>query len=317
MFCRHCGKEIADDSHFCPICGAEVTGASSNQPEKKSESLKVRKSIMMAGGLIVIALGISAYFLSGQMKTGSSSEATEAEATVSSDIGMQSTEEAPEQEETIQEEDIAGEYILPESNVRIYTKEELENLSDEELRLARNEIYARHGRIFSSDDLKQYFESKSWYQPLYDKDMFEAQGGDSLLNPEEIANRDLIQTIENEKNAENIDYKGSYVLQGEEYVWVKNYYIKDNCLYIEGQYCDGVANPNAEIESDTILFYPIKEDVVIRMDNNTALHWQDCHTIEDVKTHIDNMIDWFDNTAVNIKLKGDYVTDWYGTWQYS
>ena len=72
LYCRHCGKEIADDSRFCPICGAEVTGASSNQPEKKSESLKVRKSIMMAGGLIVIALGISAYFLSGQMKTGSS-----------------------------------------------------------------------------------------------------------------------------------------------------------------------------------------------------------------------------------------------------
>lgn len=312
MFCRYCGKEIADDSHFCPICGTEVTEASPNQPEQKSESLKVRKSIMMAGGLIVIALGISAYFLSGQMKTGSSSEMTEAEATVSSDVDMQSTEEMPGQEE-----DIAGEYILPESNVRIYAKEELENLSDEELRLARNEIYARHGRIFSSDDLKQYFESKSWYQPLYDKDMFEAQGGDSLLNPEEIANRDIIQMIENEKNAENIDYKGSYVLQGEEYVWVKNYYIKNNCLYIEGQYCDGVANPNAEIECDTILFYPIKENVVIRMDNNTVLHWQDCHTIEDVKTHIDNMIGWFDNTAVNIKLKGDYVTDWYGTWQYS
>ena len=100
MFCRHCGKEIADDSHFCPICGTEVTEASPNQPEQKSESLKVRKSIMMAGGLIVIALGISAYFLSGQMKTGSSSEATEAEATVSSDIDMQSTEEVPEQEET-------------------------------------------------------------------------------------------------------------------------------------------------------------------------------------------------------------------------
>ena len=47
--------------------------------------------------------------------------------------------------------------------------------------------------------MKQYFESKSWYQPLYDKDMFEAQGGDSLLNPEEIANRDLIQMIENER----------------------------------------------------------------------------------------------------------------------
>ena len=107
------------------------------------------------------------------------------------------------------------------------------------------------------------------------------------------------------------------MLQGEEYVWVKNYYIKNNCLYIEGQYCDGVPNPNAENEGEAILFYPIKENVTIRMDNNTVLHWQDCHTIEDVKTYIDNAIYWFESTAVNIKLKGDYVTDWYGTWQYS
>ena len=38
-----------------------------------------------------------------------------------------------------------------------------QGLSKADLRLARNEILARHGRIFNSDDLKTYFEGKSWY----------------------------------------------------------------------------------------------------------------------------------------------------------
>ena len=45
----------------------------------------------------------------------------------------------------------------------------------EELRLARNEIFARNGAIFGVEDLDQYFKSKSWYKPtisiseFYDK----------------------------------------------------------------------------------------------------------------------------------------------------
>ncbi|EDN71464.1 protein containing caspase domain [Beggiatoa sp. PS] len=37
--------------------------------------------------------------------------------------------------------------------------------SKQELRIMRNEIYARHGYIFGSYDLQTYFEKKSWYCP--------------------------------------------------------------------------------------------------------------------------------------------------------
>jgi hypothetical protein len=30
----------------------------------------------------------------------------------------------------------------------------------------RNEIYARHGYVFNSADLKKYFGSQSWYKPI-------------------------------------------------------------------------------------------------------------------------------------------------------
>jgi hypothetical protein len=37
--------------------------------------------------------------------------------------------------------------------------------SKEELKMIRNEIYARHGYIFSNPVVKKYFEAKSWYKP--------------------------------------------------------------------------------------------------------------------------------------------------------
>jgi hypothetical protein len=34
-----------------------------------------------------------------------------------------------------------------------------------ELRILRNEIYAKHGRIFESKDLRDYFGKCTWYHP--------------------------------------------------------------------------------------------------------------------------------------------------------
>lgn len=94
------------------------------------------------------------------------------------------------------------EYILPESNTRFYTSDELSVLTLEQLRIARNEIYARHGRMFSSDDMKSYFSNKSWYTPAYSISEFDAQG-DSLLNEFEISNRNVITELENKMNPEH------------------------------------------------------------------------------------------------------------------
>lgn len=56
-----------------------------------------------------------------------------------------------------------GQFILPESSTRAITDTELSALTSEQLRLAINEIYARHGRIFKDSELNAWFSSKSWY----------------------------------------------------------------------------------------------------------------------------------------------------------
>ncbi|MBR3643270.1 MAG: YARHG domain-containing protein, partial [Parasporobacterium sp.] len=65
------------------------------------------------------------------------------------------------------------EYVLPESDSRYYTAEELARLSPAQLRLARNEIYARHGLIFQTPDLKKHFEGTSWYDPSITSDQID------------------------------------------------------------------------------------------------------------------------------------------------
>lgn len=85
-----------------------------------------------------------------------------------------------------------GDYILPQSSERELTGEELEGLSARDLQLARNEIYARHGRRFVTDWIQEYFDSKSWYEPVYSADEFP----DSLITPVENYNIELIKSYE-------------------------------------------------------------------------------------------------------------------------
>ena len=58
-----------------------------------------------------------------------------------------------------------GDFIIPDSDRRVLLPGELRKLSKEELRIARNEIFARRGRYFEAPDLKARFERFSWYSP--------------------------------------------------------------------------------------------------------------------------------------------------------
>ena len=58
----------------------------------------------------------------------------------------------------------ANDYVFPQSSSEYLIRDDLEGKTGEELRIARNEIYARHGRRFNDKTLQWYFDAKSWYQ---------------------------------------------------------------------------------------------------------------------------------------------------------
>jgi hypothetical protein len=65
------------------------------------------------------------------------------------------------------------------------TEQMLQGLSLHELRLLRNEVYARHGRMFRAEWLQQYFYAQPWYTPNEEfKD--ESLSGNNKLNVETI-----------------------------------------------------------------------------------------------------------------------------------
>lgn len=65
-----------------------------------------------------------------------------------------------------------GEYILKDSDKKYISEDTIRRLSDRELMLARNEIYARKGRIFDDAEIREYFLAQSWYDGTIHPDDF-------------------------------------------------------------------------------------------------------------------------------------------------
>jgi len=87
------------------------------------------------------------------------------------------------------------EYFFYDSDTRLLTESDLEGMSVDEMRLARNEIFARRGRKFKEQELQDYYYSKSWYKPTIDSDDFNANVN-KYLNETEIKNAEFIKSVE-------------------------------------------------------------------------------------------------------------------------
>ena len=83
---------------------------------------------------------------------------------------------SPIVEEDIEEKIISEEgeegIIFPNSSNEEITVEEIKELSDEELRYAINELYARHGYSFKDEGLKEFYERYEWYEAIVEPDDF-------------------------------------------------------------------------------------------------------------------------------------------------
>jgi hypothetical protein len=106
----------------------------------------------------------------------------------------------------------------------------LAQLNNQNLRLLRNMIYARHGYIFNSSDLVLYFSRFDWYNPKFDN-------VDDLLTDIDKYNIQLIQAFENRnENLLNV------VLNNPIGVW------QDGPIMAAGWSCRFVIHQNNQLE---------------------------------------------------------------------
>lgn len=208
---------------ICPLCHTPVPAGTKRCPICQTKLKKVPWGLIAAG--IAVGAGalagivLAVLVITGVIRIGDSEESKPVQEPVSDaaredqeaqrpsekeDKEEKADETVPDsekpaaaenQEQEPEEEPAASaleEYILSESSQRLLSASELVNLSSEELRLARNEIYARHGRKFQNPQMQAYFNARSWYSGTIAPEDFT----EDLLSEMEKRNIALIQEEE-------------------------------------------------------------------------------------------------------------------------
>ena len=207
MRCKKCGQELEEDAVFCSNCGTPAV--------KKNKGYMIVAAIVS----IIIVGGIGTLYATIHVNP---QEHVTSEKTVENkkskkkvkkkeDIksAKKSTSSSYQNDESAKnqpEDTVNSEYIIADSATRLLTNSDIQGLTVRELNYAKNEIYARHGRKFDSQELRNYFESKSWYVGKYDGSSFDANYSDQFLSDIEKRNAEFL------KDAENSAQIGGYQL---------------------------------------------------------------------------------------------------------
>ena len=215
MYCKKCGNLLTSKAKFCNKCGSPLeheqkTNYTEQQQvnQKNCFVWKDKYSIGIIIAAIIIARGIGFGIKSQRLSDNQSIDKNEV---ISEQPEQQQISEQKEQNEQIEsdtsndailDEQIEKEqttdnkdFILQDSDSRYIAEWELYGLTEEQCRIARNEIYARHGRMFDDEQLQAYFNQFSWYTPLITPESF----SETMLNDYEVANRDLIVLYEQQQ----------------------------------------------------------------------------------------------------------------------
>ena len=126
----------------------------------------------------------------------------------------------------------SADYIFP-SDRQYITEDDMAGWNQKTALLARNEIYARHGYVFKTQEIQNYFAAKSWYTPNSSYD-----GSD--LSDVEKANVDTISAYEQKMGWTEQDVAPAKLAQGAVSSYVES----------QGDYCTGFdyVEPYAENE---------------------------------------------------------------------
>lgn len=162
--------------------------------------------------------------------------------------------------------------ILPDSATEIISAGTADLLSDWELRAARYEITARHGKEVYSADMKEYFESTGWYQP---SDSYDAscltdteKENISILYNEELERKQQTAREQFEEN-QRISASGEVQAMSSSYVYMDSTYTYEDLVGIWVDNTDPVYPDVIEIREDNGSFY--YENYSISPGNNIGI----------------------------------------------
>lgn len=199
MICPNCGKNNPETEAYCVNCGAALIRASAQKsvqkaveayrrPAKKQENKNLLPTIIIIflSLILVVAIVLLAPKLIAMLQT------PEEEGTGNKDTGSLQSAVADDFTTNSYYECYRNHpsYVLPNSSSAYLNREDLKELTDEELTVALYEISARHGERFRDTELQEYFDHRSWYS---------STSPNSNYNTYETANQILLEVYIGQK----------------------------------------------------------------------------------------------------------------------
>lgn len=191
-YCQNCNAPLSDNANFCERCGAPAAPPVQMPPlpPQPQRMTQIRGQKQRSNTLIISVIAAAVVVIGGILLfvfvNSSHKEAADV-----------ATESHGGSNQTFNTETVAGgtdEDQYDWLSQRAVTASDLSGKTVGDLRLMRNAIFARHGYIFQSKDLQQYFENFSWYTPQY-------SDVTAMLSPLEKKNIDFIKKFEGGSSA--------------------------------------------------------------------------------------------------------------------
>lgn len=194
MYCRNCGNEIDEEQKYCIHCGAgveelpEATANTSGPAQEMSGSNKGKLPLYIGLGVVGLVVVCTCIFLI--MHTLSEDKNADAESAAVAQVEETQRETQPATSESAgtqppsegntynnyyyyntgytgsYENSSLDGYLWPTDSAYIEYAD-LSNYSRKQVEAIRNEIYARHGYVFKTQEWSSYFNQRSWYTPNY------------------------------------------------------------------------------------------------------------------------------------------------------
>lgn len=205
--CENCGAPVSNLGTKCPKCGATIRKGDDGSANEVTPAKPKRRHGGMVGlvvAVIVVAVGAAAFLLfdgkpqavevsdsdNYQEEYGDDAEdylnptvgwddnyqeeyGNDAEDHLDSSVGWDDNyweEYGDDTEDHPANADAADGSLAALGDIvstRKLVYSDISSLNKADRRLLRNTIYARHGYIFKSNDLKNYFSQYPWYSPRY------------------------------------------------------------------------------------------------------------------------------------------------------
>lgn len=227
MNCSECHKPIKPGVKFCPYCGqkTEKPVVDSVPPQgpinhvyKRTNKLPRiiydRKFLIITTSIFVaVILTILIMLLADKkgppentstIKKTEQAVVTQKQEEPKKEKNTKTTiqkNQPKEKQPTVSKKKLRGKY--PQASQKVLKDSELLDFNAWEMKIMRNEIFARYGYVFKSDAMKNYFGQQSWYTSL--KKLDYNDDGSSYLTDIELANIKTLLRLEKRKKDLGLD----------------------------------------------------------------------------------------------------------------